>query len=206
MRRPERSVMMRNWLSPGYGWAKAGPCGGKDVACIGRAYQDPLSLRAGLSVLSGRKLRQNHGARLGSRAACAASAACCHQPRARAAKVSLLPSRYAFSELDRIIDTCRAGWSLQEVWNNEIMTTLARSDRHWMNHANFLLILSLNLSFRLQVYVASLVRQLVRWPVSRPRPPETQTNRFGDIYTSPLDWALDSLGFIPGHMLTDDNS
>ena len=113
-----------------------------------------------LSALSGRKLRQNHEARLGQGGLC--SQRCCHQPRARAAKVSLLPSRYAFSELDRIIDTCRAGWSLDEIWNNEIMTTLARSDRHWMYHANFLLILSLNLTFRLQVWM----RQLVRWPLS----------------------------------------
>ena len=124
-----------------------------------------------LSALSGRKLRQNHGARLGQGGLC--SQRCCHQPRARAAKVSLLPSRYAFSELDRIIDTCRGGWSLDGIWNNEIMTTLARSDRHWMNHADFLLLLSLNLTFRLQVWM----RQLVRWPVSERLDPDPLRHR-----------------------------
>ena len=100
----EELVITRLWLGQGGSlWRQR--CGLHRPGIPGSS----LSLSGPGWALSGRKLRQNHGARLGSRAACAACAACCDQPRARAAKVSLLPSRYAFSELDRIIDTCRAG-------------------------------------------------------------------------------------------------
>ena len=112
---------------------RPGPCGGKDVPWVCVPGIPGSSPSPGSSRC---KLRQNHGRSGGDLRVLVPGL-----PVDRASWLG--PGAAQGGELPRclcsqvrifwIIDICRASWSLDGIWNNEIMTTLAHSDRRWMN-------------------------------------------------------------------------